>query len=101
MRRTPTTRRRSRKTRRARRPGDDAMGKASGAAGTVAGRRRDGQGVEGADLGGRGLPSRRGRLDYQSGSGSHKFAGRNLRGPLELGSDLGPQFLQMDSYLEK
>ena len=73
------------------------MGKASGAPGSPAG-----DGATGTRLGAElAAPSRRGRMDYQHASGSHKFAVRNLRGPLELGSDLGPQFLQMDSYLEK
>ena len=87
------------------------MGKASGTAGSAAGRRRDGQGVGGAglsgrgrrdgNLGGRGTAKPSGRTEYQAASGSHKFAGRNLRGPLEFGSNLGPHFLKMGSYLEK
>ena len=74
------------------------MGKASGAAAGdgATGRRR------GAELGGRGTAKPSGENeDYQTASGSYMFAGRNLRGTLELVSDLDPQFLQMDSYLEK
>jgi len=97
--------------------GGRGMGKALGAAGSAAGRRRDGKAsgapgsavgdgatgrCRGAVLGGHGTAKPSGENEnYQAASESHKFAGRNLRGPLELGSDLDPQFLQMDSYLEK